>query len=117
MLRNLFQHFGSLHEAQVLQLRLWPFTVDPKLANSKAILNLEGKVVEFRWGGGAKKIDKKYQERLQELDKNVKFLLGEDWTITVMLNGALIFPVQDTIGKTSNKRRASKPKRKSTGKR
>jgi hypothetical protein len=120
MLREMTKRFGSLHEAQSLQLKLWPFTVDSTIANSQAKVDIEGKTVEFNWIGSKMKVDKKYQERLNALNSNVKFLLGEEWVMVVKSDGTPIFPIeiqnagssQKRKRKRSNRRSGSKPNRK-----
>jgi hypothetical protein len=118
MLRDMTRHFGTIHEAQVLQLRGWPFTVDPSLEKSEARVDIEGKKVEFVWTGSTMKIDKKYQFRLKTLGSNVKFLLGDDWEITVNSNGVTIFNSNDkrTPGARS-KRRDKRSRRKISNRR
>jgi len=109
MLRGMTKRLGVLHEAQCLQLRLWPFSIDPTLEKSEAKVDLESKRVDFVWTGSTLKVNKKYQTRLKALKDNVKFLLGDDWSITVTLDGAAISLV-DTNGKSSNRSRTSKRK-------
>ena len=111
MLRGMTQKLGVLHEAQALQLRLWPYTVDPSLDKSEAKVDLEAKVITFVWNGSTLKIDKKYKERLQTLSDNVKFLLGEGWLIEVVLDGITIFVSDTNVTKPSTRRRSIKPKR------
>ena|ERR1039457_1535063 len=114
MLRGMTQRFGSIHEAQALQLKLWPFTVDNTLENSNAAVDFENKQVDFEWLGSAMKIDKKYQERLETLKCNVKFLLGDDWSMTVSSSGTAIFPLSDTKNHAKRKtKRIRSNKRKS----
>ena len=111
LLRGLTKRFGSIHEAQALQLKLWPFTVDNTLENSNAAVDFENKQVDFEWLGSTMKIDKKYQERLETLKCNVKFLLGDDWSITVTSSGTAIFPLDTNNVKPSNRSRSSNRKR------
>ena len=111
MLRGMTQRFGSIHEAQALQLKLWPFTVDNTLENSNAAVDFENKQVDFEWLGSAMKIDKKYQERLETLKCNVKFLLGDDWSMTVSSSGTAIFPLDTNDTKSSNRRGSGNRKR------
>jgi hypothetical protein len=114
MLRGMTERFGSLHEAQVLQLKLWPFAVDPGLVSSKANVDMEGKLVEFLWEGGAAKRGPKYQARLKTLDGSVKFLLGDGWTTVVKLAGVPIYPVDTKNAKpeTDSRKRRNSEKRK-----
>ena len=113
MLRSMTERFGSIHEAQALQLKLWPFTVDPSLINSKAEVDVEGKGVDFYWErlGTDFVINRGYQKRLKELENNVKFLLGDNWLMTVRLNQTLIFPLDTKNAKTRNNKRRNSKKR------
>lgn len=114
MLRGMTERFGSLHEAQKLQLQLWPFTVDSAIEGNKANVDMEAKVVEFIWRGSTMKIDSKYRERLGTLAKNVQFLLGSGWSTFVVRDGVPIYPVDTKNGSktiSSRKRRNSKTKR------
>jgi hypothetical protein len=114
MLREMTKRFGSIHEAQALQLKLWPFTVDNTLENSNAAVDFENKHVSFEWLGSTMKIDKKYQERLETLECNVKFLLGDDWSMSVIEDGTAIFPLSDTKNHAKRKtKRIRSNKRKS----
>ena len=116
ILRDLYQRTGALHEAQVLQLKLWPFAVDPKLDKSKADVDLDNKVVTFTWVGKKSKKDKKYNYRLEELYKHLRFMLGDDWIMRIHLNGSLIFPLDTKHVKPirNNRIRKSSNRKKST---
>jgi hypothetical protein len=103
MLKDMTRRFGTLHSAQVLQLRLWPFTVDTTLDNANAKVDIEGKRVEYVWTGSKMDLDKKYQFRLNTLNDNVKFLLGNDWSMTVVCDGTTIFPLDTKNVKSSNR--------------
>jgi len=116
VLRDLTRRFETLHEAQVLQLKLWPYTVDPTIQSNQAGVDFEAKKVIFNWTGSKmKSYDKRYRKRLQELANNIKFLLGEDWCIEVYSevgsNKILIFPLaQDTknVKRSRNRRNSQK---------
>ena len=110
MLRGMTRRFNILHEAQSLQLRLWPFVVDPSLDKTEAHVDIEGKMVNFIWIGSKKKIDAKYQYRLKTLDSNVKFLLGEDWSMSVVRDGVTIFPLDTNNGTRNHRSRIRKPR-------
>lgn len=113
-LRSLTQQTGILHEAQVHQIKLWPFAVDPTLTANEAAVDLENKAVTYQWkrpGAPPLPTDKRYFARLQKLAEAVAFLLGPDWRLTVAINGVQIFPsLYDLPGKKKYARR--KPARK-----
>jgi hypothetical protein len=111
LLRGMTQKLGVIHEAQALQIRLWPYTVDPSLEKSEAKVDMEANRVEFVWTGSALSMDKKYQKRLETLSDNVKFLLGEEWKISVTRDEELIFPNGYKNVEPANRSRNRKPKR------
>ena len=102
-LREQFQETGALHEATAMQLRLLPFTIDPRLDNPDGVVanvrpaqpGADGRyasgVVEYLWKATGVKAswrpDRVYSVRLAHLCKWVQFLLGENWKVSVSLNG------------------------------
>lgn len=92
-LRDLSRKFKCLHELQVLQLKNWPFAIDPKIDKSTSTVDLEGKKVVYRWTGPKLVKDKNYDYRLSELARCVKFLLGGEFTLQVSYNGIKTFPI------------------------
>jgi hypothetical protein len=111
MLRDITRRFGAVHDAQALQIRAWPFVVDPSLKKSECAVDVENKTAAFAWEGSSLKMDFKYKARLKQLDINMKFLFGDNWRISVKLDGASIFPLKDTNVKSSGRSRSRKPKR------
>jgi hypothetical protein len=111
LLRGMTQKLGVIHEAQALQIRLWPYTVDPSLEKSEAKVDMEANRVEFVWTGSTFDIDKKYRKRLETLSDNVKFLLGEEWKISVTRDEELIFVSDTNVKQPSSRSRSRKPKR------
>jgi hypothetical protein len=92
MLREMTERTGCLHEAQVLQIRLWPFAVDPSLDTTHADVDLEKRSLTYHWEAkNASTVDKNYRHRLNELSKSVDLLLGPSWAMDVRLNGVSIF--------------------------
>jgi hypothetical protein len=96
VLRGLTKRTEILHEAQVLQLRLWPFAVDPSLSNSEASIDFPTHQVSFAWKDTDKsqtwKATSKYLSGIDRLQESVRFLLGNGWKISVSMNGKKFFP-------------------------
>jgi hypothetical protein len=95
-LRVLTGTLGALHEAQVLQLRLWPFAVDPLILDKgvEAKIDINGKKISYLWKAKRSvnwKPDKLYLLRLKALKEAIKTMLGEDWSFTIKMNGKVIF--------------------------
>jgi hypothetical protein len=95
-LRALTGHLGALHEAQVLQIRLWPFAVDPLILDNgvEAKIDINGQKISYLWKAKrpAKwKPDTPYRLRLKALKEAIKLMLGEVWSFNIKLNGKAIF--------------------------
>lgn len=93
MLKEQTRLTGGLHEAQVLQLKMWPLVVFDTCHSSSFTWDPDKKVISFKveapWsksGGGvkAKKFPLAYwKERVTVLNGWVQTLLGDEWMITV----------------------------------
>jgi hypothetical protein len=95
-LRALTGTLGALHEAQVLQIRLWPFAVDPLILDNgvEAKIDINGKKISYLWKAKRPvnwKPDKSYQLRLRALKEAIETMLGEDWSFSIKMNGKPIF--------------------------
>lgn len=93
VLRDLTKRTSGIHEAQVLQLRLWPFAVDPTLEKAEAHVGPEEDppLVRYVWTGSKLTVDKPYCDRVLELVRCVKFILGNNWSVEVQKDGEVIF--------------------------
>lgn len=113
-LRSLTNRIGALHEAQALQLRLWPFTIDSDLDKAEARVDVEGRRIAWTWEAKHPpkwKPDRPYLFRLEELLKSVHLMLGDTWTVTIKVNGKTIFPVNKKNGKSKRKKSSGNRKR------
>jgi len=117
-LKPILKQFGIMHEAQVMQVKLWPYAVDPKLETSVAEVDIEGAVLSYKWNSAFINPDKPYFERLTELQNTVKMFFGSEWELKVLLNGNPIFPVTKEKppkkAKKKNVKSARKKRRAST---
>jgi hypothetical protein len=92
-LRANFIQTGALQELQATQLRCWPFRIDPRIDNTGVTAHIVtmDKRVDYVWV--AKTVPAswqptdEYRRRLGFLTSWVKFLLGDDYTVTFNLNG------------------------------
>ncbi len=119
-LRDLTRRIDALHEGQVLQIRLWPYSVDPGLKDvpGGAEVSIEHKTVSYKWTSGPKpiKVDDAYRHRLRELARGVHTMLGPEWRLKVVRDGVPIFEggVQgesESAEPVRTKRKPAKPKR------
>jgi hypothetical protein len=93
LLRDLTEKSGALHEAQVLQLKLWPLTVFDTYANgSEFQFSWEKHEIDFYLTTSSKhKPPKDMDSRLKILDTEVKNLLGDSYLVRVRVRGKVIF--------------------------
>jgi hypothetical protein len=115
-LKAMFQQFGVPHQLQLLQLKYWPHAVDPNLevAGVTATVNFDNSTVFYEWTSEkVSKVDKNYLFRLRGLFTQVKWLFGEEWKIQVLLNGELIFGLEDCTEdvKPKSRKKPGKAKR------
>jgi hypothetical protein len=89
-LRHLTRSTGALHEAQVQQLKLWPLVLTHAV-ESHAIFDYEGSVVIFNLLKTQGNPPEDFADRLKELARYTKFLLGDEYTVLVKDNGRQIF--------------------------
>ena len=108
-LRALYEATGGLHEGLVQQLKLWPYAVDPSLETSVCKVDEEAKKVIYEWESPLQKRDKGYNNRLKELLKAIKLILGDPFDLQILLNGTPIFPL-----KHNGKRKSTRPRRNSS---
>lgn len=89
LLRDTTRRLGGLHELQMTQMKIWPL-IFIGAKTSVAEFGYETKQVVYRLEG-LKKRPAKFQHRLEHLDKATKQLLGDEYLVTIMLDGKQIY--------------------------
>lgn len=89
MLKEQTRLTGALHEAQVLQLKLWPLVVFQNAISSQFTWDPDKKVVIFTISHPAMRAKKApkldwWKERVTKLNEWVQVLLGDEWMIQVV---------------------------------
>lgn len=108
-LRALTGLTGVIHEAQVQQLRYWPLIAVSHAEKSEVTFETDDKggnrtvFIAFKLDP-KKKAPPNLQRRLHALDKNVQWLLGNDWKVVMIAAGKAIY--------TGRRRSEPKPKAK-----
>jgi len=83
---------GGLHDAQLLQLKLWPFVAAPHLKKHTATPDTRLKLVTFEFELDPDGVEPKdFAKRLAGLERSVKAMLGNDWRIEVRVGRKVIF--------------------------
>lgn len=88
-LRDFASKYGTLHEAQLLQLKLWPRVAFPhSTSETTAEVSLEEKKVVVKVI--SEKKHNKIKTRAIMLTKNISWMLGNQWTVQIYENGKLL---------------------------
>lgn len=90
--RDMTRRLHILHDAQVLQLKACPYAVDPEIDDNKFQVDIEKKTLVFAWARKNKpKVNSAYTFRLKCLVDIIDMMLGEDWSVTIKVNGKKIY--------------------------
>jgi hypothetical protein len=91
LLRDMTARMGVLHEAQILQLKMWPLVLFDNIKKCEEHVNIEGKVLEFHILQTKGKYPADKDKRFDVLIDWSKWLLGHDWLVRIKERGKLIF--------------------------
>lgn len=90
LLREWTAKMGVLHDAQVLQIKMWPLTLFTHAKKCEEQVNIEGKELNYvivqTKGAAPKDIKKRYEALIDW----TKWLLGKDWTVRIKLRDKLV---------------------------
>ena len=90
-LKALTRTTGCLHEAQILQFKLWPFVLYPKIKVKYELqIDQDGKAVTYllKFPG---KVPASLPEQLKGLEEAVQWLVGAEWLLTVKVGSKRVF--------------------------
>jgi hypothetical protein len=91
LLRDLTARMGVIHEAQQLQLKMWPIVLFTHGQKFEERVDINGKEVDFiiLQTKGKKPAD--MDERFKALNDWTKWLLGDDWLVRVKLRDKVLY--------------------------
>lgn len=88
-LRDFAAKYGVLHDAQILQLKLWPRVAFPhSTADTVAEVSLIEKMVTVKVVSTRK--TNKTKTRALMLTRNIRWMLGNEWSVDVYENDKLL---------------------------
>jgi hypothetical protein len=90
MLRAMTIRTGSIHEAQALQLKMWPLLI-PNVVKAEAKVDAERKIVSFICESTSNRATKKVTNTCKHIAEWTKQLLWAETTVTIKINDKLIF--------------------------
>ena len=80
---------GAIHEAQALQLKMWPLLV-PGVKSASAKVDTERKIVTFECKSSGNRITKKVRHTILNLTLWTRTLLWDDTVVVFKMNGKVI---------------------------
>jgi hypothetical protein len=92
MLKAVTLRLGVLHEAQALQLKMWPLAALPFITKSVAKVDVESRTVSFDCEAPSVRKTKKLTQGCTALESWVRFLLWDDSVVFVRINGKQVHP-------------------------
>lgn len=92
-LRDLTQNEGCLHDGQILQLSYWTkIAVEGIKSDPSFAFDLENELLEIRIDKlNLKKKTKLFNKKLDVLSANIKWLLGEQFTVCIRVGKKAIY--------------------------
>jgi hypothetical protein len=81
---------GAIHEAQVLQLKMWPLLI-PNVIKAEVSIDAEKKLVFFKCESKGLRASKKMKLVCENIDAWVKQLLWPETTVTIKINDRQIY--------------------------
>lgn len=90
LLRALTESTGILHDAQVLQLKMYPLFYIEHARSAEVHVNLEDKEVDFYVKVKGKE-PANFDAKCEELNKAVKWLLGPAWLVRVRIREKVVY--------------------------
>ena len=110
-MRELTRKTGILHEIQVMNLNNWPlvFTHAQEVVTQ---FSYENKLVAYEIVKVKGRVPANLRQRLEHLEKCVKMLLGDEYSITVFEKGEMLYPEKphDKRNRNPKGRAAANPK-------
>ncbi len=91
LLRDLTARMGVMHDAQQLQLKMWPIALFSHAQKIEEHVNLNDKEIDYVILKTKGKKPADMDKRFAALDEWTKWLLGDDWLVRVKLRDKLIF--------------------------
>lgn len=91
LLRDMTARMGVIHEAQVLQLKMWPLVLFGNVKKCEEHINIENREVNFVILQTKGKQASDFKQRCEALADWTKWLLGSDWIVRVKIRDKLVF--------------------------
>lgn len=90
LLKDLTRRLDMLHDAQVLQLKMWPLVLFTHARSAELAVSFENKEVDYivKTKG---KAPADLKDRFEYLNEWTKWLLGNDWLVKVKIQGKQVY--------------------------
>ena len=105
--RMVTEPMNALHQAQIIQLKFWPFIAAPHIKKHETSWDMEKKLIEIRAVSGKDKPLKNLSSRMAALLRSVQDMLGELWQVIFFVDEKVIFDSRKKTNGTNKKKRSS----------
>lgn len=110
LLANLTRRTGIIHDAQTLQLELWPFMLIESIVYNKISIDRESHSVLFEISITKKITKKKAKEAQEKLQEWIRVILWEDTSVQLALELISLNGEKENEGRPKRARRKSNKK-------
>ena len=81
---------GSIHEAQILQLKMWPLLI-PNVTKAAFSIDTDRKLVSFKCESSSNRVTKKVKLTCKNMSEWTKQLLWNETAVTISINEKHVF--------------------------
>lgn len=83
LLKEFTRISGGIHEAQALQIQMWSYLAFDKISPSDLTIKIDINNKKIHYECKQKNYFKKYMNKINDLENNIKLLLGDSWSINI----------------------------------
>ncbi len=94
LLKTMTIRTGAIHEAQALQLKMWPLLI-PDVAKAEAHVDTERKIVTYRCKTKSNKNAKKRTDTMDNIVTWTRKMLWDDSTVIFIVNDKAVYDTRN----------------------
>lgn len=110
VLRDQTRRFGTLHESQVFQLKMWGGVAFHGTGKWTLHLNVPDKSITYVLPKSGKRLPPNLPSLIAALQRSVTWLLGEEWGMSVKQSSKLLYDGRQVTTSTQNAKRNKRNK-------
>jgi hypothetical protein len=94
LLKGMTLRTGAIHEAQALQLKMWPMMI-PDVDKAEAQVDTERKIVTYKCEAGSTRATKKKRETMDNIVTWTRKILWDDTVVVFILNNKTVYDTRN----------------------